>query len=89
MIYIQVVKHSAVLCAYAVAHPALLRADLRFLVEDGDGGGLLTLEGKHAWLACEKERLMRLGLFCPCSRSHLTLLCVSVGKNSQKYSTLL
>jgi len=56
-----VVKHSAVLCAYAVGRPALLRGDLRFLVEEGEGGGLLTLEAKRAWLQCEKERLMRLG----------------------------
>ena len=56
-----VLKHSALLCAYAVARPALLRGDLGFLVNGGEGGALLTLEAKRAWLTCEKERLMRLG----------------------------
>jgi hypothetical protein len=55
-----VTRHARVLCAYAVASPRLLREDLRFLVERG-GGGLLTLEAKRAWLACERERLERLG----------------------------
>ena len=53
--------HSALLCAYAVAHPALCRADLRFLIEYGEGGALMTLEAKRAWLTCERQRLMRLG----------------------------
>lgn len=56
-----VVRHTPLLCAYAVSHPALLRADLRFLVDAGEGGALLTLDAKRAWLSCEKERLMRLG----------------------------
>jgi len=56
-----IVRHATLLCAYAVLHPALLRADLRFLVDAGEGGALLTLDAKRAWLSCEKERLMRLG----------------------------